>query len=110
MQPKCMWYITPCLSNYANNTCVQSRLETLICRFSVVVRRLATTDELIKTAGVAGYTQSVLVPELAVLMVKDDMKVNDEEARRIMRESMDIGARVHPDLNIVPIPEDVEES
>lgn len=105
-----MWYITPCLSNYANNTCVQSRLETLICRFSVVVRRLATTDELIKTAGVAGYTQSVLVPELAVLMVKDDMKVNDEEARRIMRESMDIGARVHPDLNIVPIPEDVEES
>ncbi|KAF4768177.1 hypothetical protein N7455_000420 [Penicillium solitum] len=85
-------------------------LETIISRFSVVVRRLATTDELIKTAGVAGYTQSVLVPELAVLMVKDDMKVNDEDARQIMRESMDIGARVHPDLNVVPIPEDVEES
>ncbi|KAJ5400756.1 hypothetical protein N7465_011245 [Penicillium sp. CMV-2018d] len=85
-------------------------LETIIRRFSVVVRRLATTDELIKTAGVAGYTQSVLVPELAVLMVKDDMKVNDEDARRIMRESMDIGGRVHPDLNVVPIPEDVEES
>ncbi|KGO47469.1 hypothetical protein PEX1_033940 [Penicillium expansum] len=83
-------------------------LETIIRRFSVVVRRLATTDELIKTAGVAGYTQSVLVPELAVLMVKDDMKVNDEEARRIMRESMDIGGRVNPDLNVVPIPEDVE--
>ncbi|KAJ5509449.1 hypothetical protein N7527_011592 [Penicillium freii] len=85
-------------------------LETIIRRFSVVVRRLATTDELIKTAGVAGYTQSVLVPELAVLMVKDDMKVNDEDARRIMRESMDIGGRVHPDLNVVPIPEDAEES
>ncbi|CRL23737.1 unnamed protein product [Penicillium camemberti] len=85
-------------------------LETIIRRFSVIVRRLATTDEIIKTAGVAGYTQSVLVPELAVLMVKDDMKVNDEDARRIMRESMDIGTRVHPDLNVVPIPEDVEES
>ncbi|EKV11213.1 RTC4-like domain-containing protein [Penicillium digitatum] len=83
-------------------------LEAIIRRFSVVVRRLATTDELIKTAGVAGYTQSVLVPELAVLMVKDDMKVNDEEARRIMRESMDIGDRVNPDLNVVPMPEDVE--
>ncbi|CAI7646466.1 unnamed protein product [Penicillium crustosum] len=85
-------------------------LETIISRFSVIVRRLATTDELIKTAGVAGYTQSVLVPELAVLMVKDDMKVNDEDARRIMRESMDIGARVHPDLNVVQVQEDVEES
>ncbi|KAJ5446431.1 hypothetical protein N7491_002513 [Penicillium cf. griseofulvum] len=83
-------------------------LEAIIRRFSVVIRRLATTDELIKTAGVAGYTQSVLVPELAVLMVKDDMKVNDEDARRIMRESMEIGHRVHPDLNVVPIQDDVE--
>ncbi|KAJ5459485.1 hypothetical protein N7530_011429 [Penicillium desertorum] len=80
---------------------------TIIRRFSVVVRRLATTDDLIKTAGVAGYTQSVLVPELAVLLVKDDMKVNDEDARRIMRESMDIGDRVNPDRNVVPIPEEV---
>lgn len=85
-------------------------LETIIRRFSVIIRRLATTDELIKTAGVAGYTQSVLVPELAVLMVKDDMKVSDEDARRIMRESMDIGARVHPDLNVVQLQEDAEES
>ncbi|KAJ5821663.1 uncharacterized protein N7525_010947 [Penicillium rubens] len=83
-------------------------LETIIGRFSVVVRRLATTDDLIKTAGVAGYTQSVLVPELAVLLVKDDMKVNDEDARRIMRESMDIGDRVNPDRNVVPIPEEVD--
>ncbi|OQE39273.1 hypothetical protein PENCOP_c007G01656 [Penicillium coprophilum] len=83
-------------------------LETIIRRFSVVVRRLATTDELIKTAGVAGYTQSVLVPELAALMVKDDMKVNDEDARRIMRESMEIGDRVNPDLNVVPISDDVD--
>ncbi|KAJ5374016.1 hypothetical protein N7517_006022 [Penicillium concentricum] len=83
-------------------------LETIIRRFSVVVRRLATTDELIKTAGVAGYTQSVLVPELAVLMVKDDMKVNDEDARRIMRESMEIGDRVNPDLNVVHVSDDVE--
>lgn len=74
----------------------------------MVVRRLATTDDLIKTAGVAGYTQSVLVPELAVLLVKDDMKVNDEDARRIMRESMDIGDRVNPDRNVVPIPEEVD--
>ncbi|KAJ6190659.1 hypothetical protein N7519_000680 [Penicillium mononematosum] len=81
---------------------------TIIRRFSVVVRRLATTDDLIKTAGVAGYTQSVLVPELAVLLVKDDMKVTDEDARRIMRESMDIGHRVNPDRNVVPIPEEVD--
>jgi hypothetical protein len=78
-------------------------------RFSVSVRRLALTDDLIQAVGVAGYTQSVLAPELAVLMVKDDMKVNDEDARQILRESMEIGNRINPDHNVVPVPEDEAE-
>ncbi|KAJ5788508.1 hypothetical protein N7457_003498 [Penicillium paradoxum] len=83
-------------------------LEVVIRRFSVLVRRLAITDSMIKAVGVAGYTQSVIVPELAVLMVKDDMEVNDEDARQILRESMDIGGLLHPDHNVVPIPEEEE--
>lgn len=78
----------------------------MIRRFFVLVRRLALSDPMIKAVGVAGYTQSVLVPELAVLMVKDDMKVNDEDARQILRESMEIGGRVNPDHNVVEVPEE----
>ncbi|KAJ5758006.1 uncharacterized protein N7511_006700 [Penicillium nucicola] len=84
-------------------------LQAVIDRFSLRLRRLATSDHLAKTAGVAGYAQSVLVPELAVRLVKEDMDVSDEAARQILRESIEIGERLNPALNdAVPIPDDVE--
>lgn len=59
--------------------------------FSSQIRRLAATDKIISSTGVSGYVQAVLVPELAVLLVKEDMKVDDEEARVILQESIGIG-------------------
>jgi hypothetical protein len=61
---------------------------------------------------VAGYAQSVIVPELAMRLVAQDMNVDDENARQIMRDSMEIGERLNPELNdVVPVPagEDVSE-
>ncbi|CAG8262812.1 unnamed protein product [Penicillium salamii] len=80
-------------------------LDAVIARFSRSLRRLAATDRIVKTAGVAGYAQCVLVPELAMRLVKQDMGVDDEEARQIMRESMDIGQKLNPEANdVVPVP------
>lgn len=59
--------------------------------FSSQIRRLAATDKLISSGGVSGYVQAVLVPELAVLLVKEDMQVEDEAARVILQESIQIG-------------------
>lgn len=59
--------------------------------FASRIRRLAGSDKLIYTAGVSGFVQAVLAPELAVLLVKDDMGVDDEQARVILRDSADIG-------------------
>ena len=59
--------------------------------FSSQIRRLAATDKIISSGGVSGYVQAVLVPELAVLLVKEDMGVDDEEARVILQESIEIG-------------------
>lgn len=74
-------------------------------RFSRQLRRLATNDHIVKTAGVAGYAQSVLVPELAMRLVKDDMQVSDESARQIMRDSIDVGEKLNAALNDeVPMP------
>jgi len=66
-------------------------MDTIITRFASKIRNLTPLDPLMKAAGVSGFVQSVLVPELTVMLVKEDMDVGDEDARQIMRESMDIG-------------------
>ena len=48
--------------------------------------------------GVSSYVQTVLVPELAVLLIKDDMQVNDAEARTILNESAEIGELLCEDV------------
>ena len=60
-------------------------------RFARKLRRLAASDKLISSGGVSRYVQAVLVPELAVLLIKDDMKVDEEKAREVLRDSVDIG-------------------
>ncbi|KAI9043272.1 RTC4 family protein [Aspergillus affinis] len=85
-------------------------LHALTSRFSHKLRRLAASDHIVKTAGVVGYTQAVLVPELAVQLVKEDMDVNDESARQILRESIDIGEKFNFTLNDkVSVPEEEPE-
>lgn len=59
--------------------------------FAPKVRRLAASDKLIASAGVAGYVQAVLAPELAVMLVMEDMRVDEDEARAILRNSREIG-------------------
>jgi len=66
-------------------------MDNIMSNFSSQIRRLAATDKLISSGGVSGYVQTVLVPELAVLLVKEDMRVDDETARVILQESIQIG-------------------
>ena len=63
-------------------------------RFARKLRRLAASDKLIASGGVSRYVQAVLVPELAVRLIRDDMKLDDddeEKAREVLRESGEIG-------------------
>ena len=62
-----------------------------MARFASKLRRLAATDKLISSGGVTSYVQAVLVPELAVLLVMDDLGVDPERAREVLRESIDVG-------------------
>lgn len=98
--------LTPCYYYWRLIT-IFLRLHIVSSRFSRHLRRLAAFDHIVKTAGVAGYAQSVLVPELAMRLVKEDMGVSDESARKIMRESITIGEKMNPALNdVVHVPED----
>ncbi|KAF2675418.1 hypothetical protein BT63DRAFT_420604 [Microthyrium microscopicum] len=59
--------------------------------FTGKLRRVATKDRIIAERDVAGYVQMVLVPEIAMRLIMEDMDVNEEQARVIMRESTNIG-------------------
>lgn len=66
-------------------------MDAIIGHFAGKFKRLAPTDTLIKAAGVSGFVQSVMVPELTVMLVKDDMDIEDADARQVMRDSTEIG-------------------
>ncbi len=48
-------------------------------------------DQVVSARGVTVYVQTVLVLELAVRLITEDIMVDDEEARKIMRDSVGIG-------------------
>lgn len=82
-----------------------------MCKFAGKIRRLAKTDNLISTGGVSGFVQAVLVPELAVMLVHADMDIDDEEkAREVLRNSVDIGHMLNEEEDEVITDPDPEES
>ena len=55
------------------------------------IRRLLARDKIMASLSPAGYVQAVLVPEIGLRLVMEDMHVEQDEARQIMRESKAIG-------------------
>ena len=59
--------------------------------FASKLRRRSSTDSLISSRGISNYVQAVLVPELATLLVMDDLKVDAERAREVLQDSVELG-------------------
>jgi RTC4-like domain len=59
--------------------------------FGPHIGSIACFDSLIATCGVTTYAREVLIPEMAVMLVKEDMGVDDAKARRISGESSETG-------------------
>ncbi|KAL9015420.1 MAG: hypothetical protein Q9185_007179 [Variospora sp. 1 TL-2023] len=83
-------------------------MDHLMSRFAARIRRRAATDKLVSAAGVAGFVQAVLAPELVVMLVKDDMQVDEEQARVVLEESSEIGHLLNEeeDETIIEVGED----
>jgi hypothetical protein len=76
----------------------QKMTMAIITRFAPLLRRLSTIDPLLSSSnggGVTRFVQMILVPELTVLLIKEDMDVDDDGARVIMRESEKVGMEVN---------------
>ncbi|PFH59141.1 hypothetical protein XA68_12761 [Ophiocordyceps unilateralis] len=67
----------------------------LVEEFGELLKRKAVNDRVIAGRGPAAFIQCVLVAELAVMLIRDDMDVSQEEARRIMEESKALGEMLH---------------
>ena len=87
------------------------RADNIMSRFSSKLRRMAASDKLISCGGVSRYVQAVLVPELAVFLVMDDMSVDEEEARGVLRDSIDMGNLLNEEEDEIitdPVPKEQE--
>ena len=67
------------------------RIENLMSNFASKLRRRSSADNLVSARGVTNYVRAVLVPELATLLVMDDMKIDAEKARKVLQDSVELG-------------------
>jgi hypothetical protein len=75
------------------------RMEHIIFKLGSAFRRRTLEDPLFRTVGVGEYVAIVLIPELAVMLIKEDMKVDDDEiARQILQKSADLGETLNEDV------------
>ncbi|APA05558.1 hypothetical protein sscle_01g003280 [Sclerotinia sclerotiorum 1980 UF-70] len=75
--------------------------ENIMHKFTPKLKERAPIDRLISARGPTAFVESVIVPELTVLLIKEDMKVDEEEAREILKESCEIGDLVNEEIKDV---------
>lgn len=71
------------------------RAEYILTTFASDFRRKASVDLFMRVVGVSDYVNVVLIPELAVMLIMEDMKVGYERAREILQESTRLGELLH---------------
>ena len=96
--------LSPSRSPYPARADEMDRTDHIISSFSTQLHALATTDSSLAksgvTGGVAGFVQSVLVPELAVSLICEDLDLagSDKAAVGVLAESAEVGELLNPEL------------
>lgn len=75
--------------------------ENLFAKFTPLLKKRMIQDRIMSSRGFAPYVQSVLVPEVAVRLIMEDMKVDGEEAREILTNSAEIGELMNDEIKDV---------
>jgi hypothetical protein len=66
-------------------------MDYIMTEFADTIRKLAGLDRIIAARSAPGYIQMVMAPEVATLLVMEDMCVSEAQARVIMQESAGLG-------------------
>ncbi|KAF7956879.1 hypothetical protein EAE96_004203 [Botrytis aclada] len=75
--------------------------ENIMHEFTPLLKYRAPLDRLIAARSTAAFVDSVVVPEVTVLLIKEDMNVSDEEARTILTDSSEMGDLVNEEIKDV---------
>ena len=71
---------------------------------------MVRSDRLVSRSGASAFVTGVIVPELTIMLIKDDMGIkDDEEARAIVKESSCIGDLVNKEEDDLVRPDDEDE-
>ena len=67
------------------------RSEFILDEFGPSFRRKTDIDPFLRTVGVAGYVSAILVPELAVMLIMEDMRIDEKMAQDMFYKSAKVG-------------------
>jgi hypothetical protein len=64
---------------------------------SAEIGKAAQTERIYKELGVAGFIQCVLIPEVAWRLISEDLAVNEDEAKEVLKATSAAGSILRPD-------------
>ena len=76
------------------------RSEFILDEFGSFLSRKAGIDPFLRTVGVADYVNAILVPELAVMLIMEDMRVDEKVARNIFYQSARLGELLNEETSV----------
>jgi hypothetical protein len=83
--------------------------ENIMHEFTPLLKKRVVQDRLMAARGVTGFVQSVLVPEVTVLLIMEDMDIQAEEAREVLKDSIGMGELVNEEIRDVVVRRDSED-
>lgn len=70
-------------------------MEYILNTFGRKLRKESSRDSIFGAVGISGFVQIVLIPEVACCLVMEDMEMEEEQARAILKESAEMGELVN---------------
>jgi RTC4-like domain len=86
---------------YYGSRGLRAMSENVMQKFTPLLKTRTVKDRLISARGPIPFVQSVLVPEITVILIMEDMDVDIGEAREILSESCTIGDLVNEEIRDV---------
>ena len=77
--------------------------ENIMLQFTPLLKDRAVRDKAVMARGVTGFVQMVLVPEVATLLIMEDMNISEEKARDVLTESISLGDMMHEEIQDVVV-------
>ena len=83
--------------------------ENTMRKFTPLLKRRMVVDRLMAARGFTPYVEYVVVPEVAIKLIMEDMKCDEERAREIMSESLEVGELLSEEIKDVVTTQGSEE-